>query len=73
MTTSAEFAQAKAITWQRQTVSCTVLQRRLKITYSKAVSMIYMMERQNLVTCPDAYGRREILDTDPMSWLDESK
>lgn len=55
------FDQAVAIVIRDKRVSTSYIQRRLRIGYNKAASLIEEMEQQGIVSPPNHSGKREIL------------
>ncbi len=55
------FAQAIAIVVRDQRASTSYLQRRLKVGYNKAASLIERLEEEGVISAPNHAGKREIL------------
>ncbi|MFO1088906.1 MAG: DNA translocase FtsK [Hyphomicrobiales bacterium] len=55
------YDQAVAVILRDKKVSTSYVQRRLQIGYNKAASLIERMEKEGLISAPNATGRREIL------------
>jgi len=62
------YAQGLAIVLRDKRASTSYLQRRLKIGYNRAATLIEQLEEEGVISAPDHAGRREILArTDNMS------
>jgi DNA segregation ATPase FtsK/SpoIIIE, S-DNA-T family len=55
------YDQAVAVVLRDKKVSTSYVQRRLQIGYNKAASLIERMEKEGLISSPNAQGKREIL------------
>ncbi len=55
------YDQAVAVILRDKKVSTSYVQRRLQVGYNKAASLIERMEKDGLISAPNATGRREIL------------
>ncbi|XLV70936.1 DNA translocase FtsK (plasmid) [Ralstonia syzygii subsp. celebesensis] len=55
------YEQAKAHVIAERRVSISMVQRHLKIGYSRAAKLIELLEQNGVVSTPDANGLREIL------------
>ncbi len=55
------FAQAMAIVIRDERASTSYIQRRLKIGYNKAASLIERLEEEGVISAPNHAGKREIL------------
>ncbi|MEO1473345.1 MAG: DNA translocase FtsK 4TM domain-containing protein [Pseudomonadota bacterium] len=55
------FAQALAIVLKDQRASTSYLQRRLKIGYNRAATLIERLEEEGVISAPNHAGKREIL------------
>lgn len=55
------YAQAVAIVQADKKASTSYIQRRLRIGYNRAASLIDKMEAEGIVSAPDHVGRREVL------------
>jgi S-DNA-T family DNA segregation ATPase FtsK/SpoIIIE len=55
------YDQAVAVILRDKKVSTSYVQRRLQVGYNKAASLIERMEKEGLISAPNATGRREIL------------
>jgi S-DNA-T family DNA segregation ATPase FtsK/SpoIIIE len=56
--------QARALVQQHQRASASLLQRRLRIGYSKAAQLIDLLEQQGVVGPPEGGRSREVLRND---------
>jgi S-DNA-T family DNA segregation ATPase FtsK/SpoIIIE len=56
--------QARALVQQHQRASASLLQRRLRIGYSKAAQLIDLLEQQGVVGPPEGGRSREVLRSD---------
>lgn len=54
-------AQARAILISDKRASTSYLQRKLQIGYNKAASLIEQLERDGVISAPDATGKRTVL------------
>lgn len=61
------YAQALAIVLRDKRASTSYLQRRLKIGYNRAATLIEQLEEEGVISSPDHAGRREILAKGDMS------
>jgi DNA segregation ATPase FtsK/SpoIIIE, S-DNA-T family len=55
------YDQAVAVVLRDKKVSTSYVQRRLQVGYNKAASLIERMEKEGLISSPNAQGKREIL------------
>ena len=55
------YAQAVAIVQQDKKASTSYIQRKLRIGYNRAASLIDRMEQEGLISAADHVGRREVL------------
>ena len=55
------YAQAVAIVQADKKASTSYIQRRLRIGYNRAASLIDKMEEEGIISAPDHVGRREVL------------
>jgi S-DNA-T family DNA segregation ATPase FtsK/SpoIIIE len=55
------YDQAVAVILRDKKVSTSYVQRRLQVGYNKAASLIERMEKEGLISAPNATGRRDIL------------
>ncbi|CAN5494846.1 hypothetical protein BH10PSE7_BH10PSE7_33650 [soil metagenome] len=55
------YDQAVAVVLRDKKVSTSYVQRRLQVGYNKAASLIERMEKEGLISSPNATGKREIL------------
>jgi DNA segregation ATPase FtsK/SpoIIIE, S-DNA-T family len=55
------YDQAVAVVLRDKKVSTSYVQRRLQIGYNKAASLIERMEKEGVISGPNATGKREIL------------
>ncbi len=53
--------QAKALVEQHQRASASLLQRRLRIGYSKAAQLIELLEQQGVIGPPEGGRSREVI------------
>ena len=56
------YAQAVAIVKSDKKTSISYVQRRLRIGYNKAATLIERMEEDGIISAPDHAGKREILE-----------
>ncbi len=56
------YAQAVAIVKNDKKTSISYVQRRLRIGYNKAATLIERMEEEGIISAPDHAGKREILE-----------
>ena len=61
------FAQAMAIVLRDKRASTSYLQRRLKVGYNKAATLIERLEEEGVISAPNHAGKREILARDTPS------
>ncbi|MGK2829197.1 DNA translocase FtsK [Ralstonia pseudosolanacearum] len=57
------YSQAEALVVAQQRVSISMVQRHLKIGYTRASRLIEMLETKGVVSTPDNNGQREVLKT----------
>ena len=55
------YTQAVAIVQNDKKASTSYIQRRLRIGYNRAASLIDRMEQEGIISAPDHVGRREVL------------
>ena len=55
------YSQAVAIVQADKKASISYVQRRLRIGYNRAASLIDRMEEEGVISAPDHVGRREVL------------
>ncbi|MEE2877946.1 MAG: DNA translocase FtsK 4TM domain-containing protein [Pseudomonadota bacterium] len=61
------YAQAMAIVLRDKRASTSYLQRRLKVGYNKAATLIERLEEEGVISAPNHAGKREILARDTPS------
>ena len=55
------YSQAVAIVQNDKKVSTSYIQRRLRIGYNRAATLVERMEEEGVITAPDHTGRREVI------------